>query len=259
MSSIYSSTDLKGVTTLTLSRPERHNALNRDFIDEFKACLDSVENTTRILVIAAEGNSFCAGGDIQWMHDSVNLTPEQNQADAMALSNLLETLNSFPVPVIARVQGAAYGGGAGLACCCDIVVASEDAMFAFSEVRLGIIPATISPYALSAIGARSARRYFLTGERFDALCAYRLGLVHDVCSKDDLDNRIKDILDRLLASGSVAQKSCKQLIADIAGQPITDSMREELGQRLAEVRASDEGQEGLQAFLEKRKPSWQSS
>ncbi|MEE9322605.1 MAG: enoyl-CoA hydratase-related protein [Granulosicoccus sp.] len=259
MSSIHSSTDLKGVTTLTLSRPERHNALNRKFIDEFKASLDSVEGSTRVLIIAAEGDSFCAGGDIQWMRDSVNLTAEQNQADAMALSNLLDTLNRFPAPVIARVQGAALGGGAGLVCCCDIVVASEDAIFAFSEVRLGIIPATISPYALSAIGARAARRYFLTGERFDALCAYRLGLVHDVCSSDNLNNRIKDILDRLLASGSVAQKSCKRLIADIAAQPITDSMREELGQRLAEVRASDEGQEGLQAFLEKRKPSWQSS
>ena len=256
MSYLTTQTDSRGVTTITFNRPDAFNAMNRQFMDELTITLDKLRSNTRILVIAANGKHFCAGADINWMKQSAELTDEQNMEDAMALSNMLESLNSFAFPTIARVRGAALGGGTGIVSCCDIVVAAEDATFAFSEVRLGIIPATISPYALAAIGARAARRYFLTGEKIDAVGAYRLGLVHDVCSTDNLDMRVEEKITALLQCGPSAQSAAKQLIADVANQAVTSESREQLSKRLAAVRTGKEAQEGLSAFIEKRDPDW---
>lgn len=256
MAYLKTETDDRGVTTITLNRPEQHNAINRAFIDEFSAALDHLGSNTRILVIAAEGRNFCAGADINWMRESAELSDEQNAADARALSDMLDALNSFARPVIARVHGAALGGGSGLVCCCDIVVADETARFGFSEVRLGIIPATISPYAIAALGPRLARRYFLTGESIDAVEAYRLRLIHDVCSTDNIDRRVEEKIEALLSGAPSAQAATKQLIADVTGRRIDAELRQEISGRLAEIRAGAEAQEGLAAFLQKRKPDW---
>ena len=256
MTDLHCVTDERGVTTLTIDRPERHNALDRELIDAMASALHSIESITRVLVIAGSGNSFCAGADIAWMKASIALSEADNRADAAALSSLLESLDTFPHPTIARIQGAAIGGGSGLAACCDIAIANETALFGFPEVRLGLLPATISPYVLSAIGAREARRWFLTGERFDAVTAYRLGLVHDVCSTDNLDTRVDERVKALLAGGPEAQRATKQLVMDVAGRPVTENLRQEVANRLAKQRAGTEAQEGLTAFLEKRKPGY---
>lgn len=225
-------------------------------MDDLSATLDTIIDNTRVLIVEGAGKHFCAGADINWMKQSVTLTEQQNHEDAMAFSDMLYKLNSFPRPTIARVQGAALGGGTGLICCCDIVVAETSATFALSEVRLGIIPATISPYAIRAIGARAARRYFLTGERFNASTAQRLGLVHELCSIDDIDQAINQQVEALLACGPCAQQEAKQLIADIDGQQFDTALRQELASRLARIRATDEAQEGLEAFLHKRTARW---
>lgn len=256
MNYLTTETDSRGVTTVTFNRPDTFNAMNRQFMDELTITLSKLRSNTRILVIAGNGDHFCAGADINWMKQSAELTAEANHADAMALSNMLEALNTFAYPTIAKVHGAALGGGTGIVSCCDIVVASEDAKFAFSEVRLGIIPATIGPYALAAIGARAARRYFLTGEKIDAVEAYRLGLVHDVCSLDNLGIRVEEKISALLSGGPSAQTAAKQLIADAANKAVTDEFRTQLASRLASIRTSKEAQEGLGAFLEKRDPDW---
>lgn len=256
MSYFSTQTDTRGVTTITLDRPDNYNAMNREFIDAFTATLDKLRSNTRILVIAANGKHFCSGADVNWMKQSVALSEEQNINDAMALSDMLEALNTFATPTIAKVHGAALGGGTGLVSCCDIVVAAEDARFSFSEVRLGIIPATISPYALAAIGKRAARRYFLTGEQFDVLEAYRLGLVHDVCSTDNLDTRVEEKITSLMCCGPKAQIEAKKLITDIADKPVDTTLRQGLAARLASIRTGSEAQEALSAFLEKRTPNW---
>lgn len=256
MTYLNTQTDDTGITTITLNRPEQYNAMDRQLMDELTITLDKLNSNTRVLVLSGAGKHFCAGADINWMKQSVNLTTEQNHDDAMALSDMLFKLNTFPQPTIARVQGAALGGGTGLICCCDIVVAEESASFAFTEVRLGIIPATISPYALAAIGPRAARRYFLSGERISALEAHRLGLVHDVCSADNLDNRVTGKIEALLACGPRAQSAAKELIVDVHDKTIDTNLRQQLATRLAGIRATDEAQEGLGAFLEKRKPAW---
>ncbi len=254
MSYVSTQTDSRGVTTITFDRPDVANAMNREFMDELTVTLTKLRSNTRILVIAAKGRHFCAGADINWMKQSASLSDEENQADAMALSTLLQTLDRFACPTIARVSGAAMGGGTGIVSCCDIVVAAEDSKFAFTEVKLGLIPATISPYALAAIGARAARRYFLTGEIIDAVEAYRLGLVHDVCSTDNLDIRVEEKISVLLSGGPTAQQAAKQLIVEVANQPVTDELRQQLASRLAGIRTSDEAQDRLSAFLEKRGP-----
>ncbi|MFT7213550.1 MAG: methylglutaconyl-CoA hydratase [Granulosicoccus sp.] len=250
-------TDTRGVTTLTLNRPDNYNALDRDFIDELTSAVNSLDTGTRILLINANGKHFCAGADINWMKASASLTDEQNREDAMAFSHMLDVVNAFERPTIARIHGAALGGGTGLACCCDIVIASETAQFAFSEVKLGIIPATISPYSIAAIGSRAARRYFLTGERINACEAYRIGLAHDVCALTDLDLMVEEHIQSLLSASPKAQTAAKKLIADVTGKDIDLLLRTSLGDRLATIRASDEAQEGLSAFLEKRAAKWQ--
>jgi len=249
-------TDHRGVTTLTLNRPRQHNALNRQLIDELTHILPQIQKQTRVLILAANGNNFCAGADINWMRAGASLGQAENHEDAMAFSNCLKALDEFRHPTIARVQGAALGGGTGLICCCDMVVANESARFAFSETRLGIIPATLSPYALQAIGPRQARRYFLTAEAIDALEAYRIGLIHDVCSSDNLDRRVEEKVSELLECSSAAQVAAKQLIPEVAGRQIDDALREQLATLMAAIRATDDAQEGLAAFLEKRPARW---
>ena len=211
----------------------------------------------RAVVLSSTGKSFCAGADLNWMRSAAGYSADENLRDANRLAELLATLNQLPKPTIARVQGPAYGGGVGLIAACDIAVGTYDALFSLSEVKLGIIPAVISPYVLAAIGERYSRRYMLTAEPFSAAEAYRIGLLHEIVPGDEqLDEAIGEILDSLLANGPCAQAECKALIRVVAGQPIDEQTIAETAQRITRVRASPEGQEGLAAFLEKRPPHW---
>lgn len=249
-----------GIGILTLNKAERHNAFDETLIAEITAGLRQLDTDrrVRVVVVSAAGKSFCAGADLNWMKRAAAASAEENLADARRLGELLATLNELSKPTIARVQGPAYGGGVGLIAACDIAVASYDALFSLSEVKLGLIPAVISPYVLAAIGERHARRYMLTAERFSAAEAYRIGLVHEIVpGADQLDDAIGEIVDTLLKNGPNAQAECKALIRVVAGQPIDESTIEETVRRITRVRASPEGREGLAAFLEKRAPGWQ--
>lgn len=231
---------------LTLARPETRNVFDADLIAELAEAFVDV-GKSRAVLLSGDGPSFCAGADAKWMRASVDLDYDANVDDANALRGMLDAIDRCPAPVLARVQGHALGGGAGLVACADIAVADAGAVFAFSEVKLGIIPAVISPYVLAKIGPSMARRYFLTGERFDAATALRLGLVHEVAA--DLDNAVAAILKELETAGPRASRHAKRLVLDRPDGP-------ETARRIAERRTSDEGQEGLKAFLERRKPSW---
>ncbi|MCH6565167.1 MAG: enoyl-CoA hydratase/isomerase family protein [Proteobacteria bacterium] len=251
-------TDARGVATLTLNRPEKHNAFDDRMITDLLQALDNIgkDKSVRVLVLRAAGKSFCAGADLDWMRRMADYDFAQNLADARRLAQLMYRLNRLHKPVIARVQGASYGGGVGLIACCDIAIASDNAIFSLSEVRLGLIPSVISPYLIAAIGSRAARRYFLSGERFDAARALQLSLVHEVVEPESLDARLEQCIDALLNSGPSAQAAAKELIEQVQGRAIDESLIEETARRIAEVRASDEAREGLTAFLEKRKPDW---
>jgi methylglutaconyl-CoA hydratase len=227
---------------VTLARPDRHNAFDAALIGELAETFVDV-GRARAVVLAGDGKSFSAGADVDWMRSSVELSHEENIADAHALRLMLEAIDTCPAPVVARVQGFALGGGAGLVAAADIAIAASDAVFAFSEVKLGIIPAVISPFALAKIGPSAARRYFLTGERFDAATALRIGLVHEVA--DDVDAATDRVLGELLSAGPLAVRWAKRLIRERPPGP-------ETARWIADRRASDEGQEGLRAFLEKR-------
>jgi methylglutaconyl-CoA hydratase len=231
---------------ITLARPETRNAFDAALIAALSQAFVDV-GTARAVVLAGDGASFCAGADIEWMRASVDLDHDANVADATALRRMLEAIDRCPAPVIARVQGHALGGGAGLIACADIAVADEGAVFAFSEVKLGIIPAVISPFALAKIGPSAGRRYFVTGERFDARTALRIGLVHEVDA--DLDSALERVLRELRTAAPRAARHAKRLVLD---RP--DAL--ETARRIAERRTSDEGQEGLRAFLDRRRPSW---
>ncbi len=231
---------------LTLARPETRNAFDAELIRELSEAFVDV-GKARAVVLAGEGQSFCAGADVEWMRASVELDYEANLADANALRGMLDAIDRCPAPVLVRVQGHALGGGAGLVACADIAVADANAVFGFSEVKLGIIPAVISPYALAKIGPSAARRYFVTGERFDAATALRIGLVNEVSA--DLDAAVDAILGELRTAGPKAARHAKRLVLDRPDGP-------ETARRIAERRTSDEGQEGLKAFLERRGPSW---
>ena len=234
------------VLRITLARPETRNAFDAALIAELaEAFVDA--GTARAVVLAGDGPSFCAGADVEWMRSSVDLTHDENVADATALRRLLEAIDTCPAPVIAVVQGHALGGGVGLVACSDIAIAHDRTVFAFSEVKLGIIPAVISPFALRKIGDSAARRYFVTGERFDAATALRIGLVHEVT--DDLAATLGRVLDELRTAGPRAARHAKRLVLERPDGPDT-------ARRIAERRTSDEGQEGLRAFLERRPPSW---
>jgi methylglutaconyl-CoA hydratase len=251
-------TDPRGVATVTLNRPEKHNAFDEQFIATLTVAFRKLgaDSKLRAVVLRANGRNFCAGADVDWMKRMAGHGPAENLRDAEAMAEMFRTVDAMPVPVIARVQGAALGGGCGLICLCDIALASTDATFAFSEVRLGIIPATIGPYVLRTIGTRAARRWLLTGERFGAPRAREIGLVHEVLDESGLDDAVNSVLDGILKSGPGAVRATKQLIRDLAGRAITDDLVAMTCRRIAEIRASDEGREGLSAFLEKRLPAW---
>lgn len=246
------------VATVTLTRPQVHNALDETLVGNLAQAFQklSVAEAVRVVVLAAEGDSFCAGGDLQWMRRAAALSPEDNRRDAMQFAIMLDAVERCAKPVVAMVHGPALGGGVGLVAACDVAIASEEASFALTEVRLGLIPAIIGPSVAAAIGSRACRRYFLTGERFDAREALRLGLVHAVVAPDRLAEARERVVAALLKGAPQAQAEAKDLlrvIADMAPGP--DLMRWTAG-RLAELRAGDEARDGLAAFLEKRKPRW---
>lgn len=259
-SPIVSEITPQGVATVTLNRPGIHNAFDDTLIGELTETLRRLDADyeARFLVLGANGNSFSAGADIGWMRRMADYDKRQNRADARLMAELMRTLYEFGKPTIARVQGPAFGGGVGLVACCDIAVASEHAAFALTEVKLGLIPAVIGPYVVKAIGERQARRYFLTGERFDAREALRIGLIHKVVADDALDDWIERMIRQLSGNGPEAMTASKALVRAVSGAPIDATVREDTARRIAEIRASDEGQEGLDAFLNKRKPDWAS-
>ena len=243
---------------VALNRPDVHNAFNEKLIGELTTVLQALDAqaAVRAVVLTGHGKSFCAGADLNWMKKMAAYDAAENLADAQALALMLRTLNGLSKPTVACVRGAAFGGGVGLVACCDIAVAAHDAIFSLSEAKLGLIPATISPYVIEAIGARQARRYFLTAERFTAAEAFRIGLVHDIVPEPELDARINELLGDLLVAGPVAQMECKALIRGVAHKPIDASVIAGTAEHIAAVRASPEGKEGVAAFLGKRSPKW---
>lgn len=250
--------DDRGIATVLLNRPDRHNAFDEHMIAELSAVFESLSNKQeiKVMILRSNGKNFSAGADLDWMKRMANYGHEENLRDANLLAKMLHTLNYLPFATVARVQGAAMGGGAGLVCCCDIAIASDKASFAFSEAKLGLIPATISPYVVQSIGAQAARRYFLTAERFDATKALSLGMVSEIVAEDTLDTEIEKLVVAILGNSSNAVKSAKQLVFDIENQEVTSDLIQMTSERIADIRASDEGKEGLTAFLEKRKPNW---
>ncbi len=252
--------DARGVATVTLNRAELHNAFDDALIADLTAKLVGLDadKAVRVVVLAAAGKSYSAGADLNWMKRMSAYSFEENLVDARGLAGLMKTLDRMSKPTIAKVQGAAYGGGVGLVACCDMAIASETASFCLSEVKLGIIPAVISPYVIAAMGERASRRYMLTAERFDALEAHRLGLVHEVVPPGELDAKVEALVGILLANGPDALAACKELIFAVARQPTSEAVIEDTARRIAERRASPEGREGIGAFLEKRKAGWAS-
>jgi len=249
-----------GVARVTLNRPEVRNAFDDALISQLAKAFRDIENdpSVRVLVLAGNGPAFCAGADLNWMKRMSGYSREQNVADARALAEMLAALDRMPKPTIARVHGPAFAGGTGLVAACDIAVGTPEAKFCFSEAKLGLSPATISPHVMRAIGVRAARRYFLTAEVFDAAEAERIGLLTFTVQKELLDKTIEDLLAHLLAGGPEAMKKIKQLIRDVAGRGVDAALIGDTAERIAEIRASPEGKEGIASFLEKRKPSWSS-
>lgn len=248
-----------GVATIRMNRPEKHNAFDDVLIAELTDAFRRAGNdgTARVVVLESTGPSFSAGADLGWMKRMAGEPREANERDSMALADLMSAIDLCPKPVLGLVQGAAFGGGVGLAACCDIVIASEAASFSLSEVRLGLIPAVISPYVAAAIGARACRRYFLTAERFEAATARELGLVHEVVPAAELDAARDKMVGHLLKGGPVALRAAKDLVARVTNAKIDNALLQDTARRIADQRASDEGKEGVAAFLEKRKPNWQ--
>jgi methylglutaconyl-CoA hydratase len=251
-------TDARGIATLTLNRPERRNAFDDALIAELIEAYHSVgaDPNIRALVLTGAGAAFSAGGDLNWMRRMAGNSEAENYADAMRLATMFRSLNELPKPTIARVNGAAFAGGVGLVCCCDIAVAAEGAVFSISEVRLGLVPSTIGPYVVAAIGQRAARRYGLTGETLDAATALRIGLVHETAAAAELDAAVERIATALLAGGPRAQHRAKRLIAELDGRAVDEEVMALTARTIAEMRASEEGREGVSSFLEKRAPSW---
>ncbi len=249
----------QGVYTITLSRPDVRNAFNETLIGEIRQAFEQAgsDPAVRCIVLAAEGKAFCAGADLNWMRRMADYNRQQNIDDAGELARMLRTIFECPKPTIARVQGDVYAGGMGLVATCDMAVSLDSAGYCLSEVKLGLIPATISPYVIRAMGARASHRYFLTAERFDAAEALRLGLVHEVVSSEaQLDERVSALVQALLLASPNAMRECKQLLRDVAGQEINDALVAQTVAGIADIRASAEGKEGVQSFLQKRKPSW---
>ena len=247
------------IATLSMNRPDLHNAFDAALIQSFTETLSSLgaDPGVRAVVLASTGPSFSAGADLQWMRAMATASQEENRIDSLALAGLMRTLDELPKPTIARVQGAAFGGGVGLVACCDIAIAADSARFGLTESRLGLLPAVISPYVIAAIGPRQARRWFATGEHFDALTAQQMGLVHQVVPADALDAAVQTQLNLLGKAGPIAAASAKVLVREVhAAGGDRDGLDRANAGLIAALRASDEGREGLSAFLEKRPPRW---
>ncbi|MDQ2993053.1 MAG: enoyl-CoA hydratase-related protein [Candidatus Eremiobacteraeota bacterium] len=247
----------EGLARVALARPDVRNAFNAEVIAELRTAFDELgrEPSTFAIVLSGEGKVFCGGADVNWMRASLELARERNVADAQSMSDMFRAIDGCPKPVIARVHGAALGGGAGLAAVCDVVVASDDAVFGFTETKLGIIPAVISPFVLAKIGISNARALFLTGERFDASRAQAIGLVHEVVSNDALDAAVERVIAELRTAGPEAAAAAKRLIGEVSALSY-DATRDHTAHAIAHRRTTPEGQEGLRAFLERRNPGW---
>ena len=260
MHTLKSSTDKRGVLTLRMHRPEVHNAFDAKMIAELTAALLAAnhDDSVRMVVISGSGSCFSAGADMNWMRSLVDASLEDNESDALRLAKLMRSLNYLSKPSIAKINGAAFGGGVGLIAACDVTIAVDDARFGLTEARLGLAPAVISPYVIRCIGERNARRYFLSGERFDSQKALDIGLIQQLVPADQLDEAIEDIIRELLKSGPLAVAECKQLAFKVAGhdEKSQQSIDEYTARLIARLRISAEGQEGLAAFLEKRRPGW---
>ena len=247
-----------GVARLWLNRPDLRNAMNDVLIAELNDAIAALvaDDAVRVIVLGGRGKAFCAGGDLAWMKTAREMTPEAAREDSVKLARALRRLYESPKPTVARVHGAAFAGGMGLVAACDIAVASAETRFCLSEVKLGLIPAMISPYVIRAMGEPRARRFFLTAEVFDATEAHRIGFVHELAPAGTLDERLDALLAHLVQGGPLALAETKRLIRDVAGRPIDDAITDETASRISRVRASDEAQEGIAAFFEKRKPGW---
>ena len=247
-----------GVATVTLNRPDVRNAFNEDVIAELTQAFTQLgqQADVRCIVLAANGPAFCAGADLNWMRRIADYSHAENLADAAQLANMLRVIHSCPKPTVARIQGDVYAGGMGLVAVCDVAVTVDTAHFCLSEVKLGLIPATISPYVIRAMGARTAHRYFLTAERFTAAEALRIGFVHEEVALDALDATVAQITSALLAASPHAAASCKQLVRDVVGQAMSPELVAMTVGAIADSRISAHGREGVQSFLQKRKPDW---
>lgn len=252
---VRSTNDARRVAWIRLARPEVKNAFNAELIAQLSAAVDAVLPDTRCVILASEGDAFCAGADLAWMRSMADYTLEEDRADSRALANLFAKLDALPMPLIARVQGAAIGGGAGLVAIADIAVAAEEATFAFTEVRLGIPPAIISPYVVRKVGHSFATAAFTTGIRFDSHRAFDTGLVHSVVDASQLDAEVGRFVEAIVAGGPAAVNAAKHLVREVSGRPPAE-VRELTVQRIADARVSAEGQDGMRAFLEKRPARW---
>ena len=246
------------VAEVYLNRPDVRNAFNDSVITELTAAFTALGADTelRAIVLGGHGKSFCAGADLSWMRAMAGYDWERNRADAQALADMLWAIYACPLPVVGRVHGDCYAGGVGLAAVCDVVVAADGMHFCLSEARLGLLPATIGPYVVRALGEQASRRYFTTAERFSAARAHELGFVHEVVAAEAIDAKVNEIVSALVANGPAAVKACKRLVQDIAGRPIDDTLRADTARRIADIRASAEGKEGVLSFLDKRSPAW---
>ena len=246
------------VAEIWLNRPDVRNAFNDAVIAELTGAVRGLaaEPGLRVIVLAGHGKAFCAGADLSWMRTMAGYSWERNHADASALADMLWTLWNCPLPLVGRIHGDCYAGGVGLAAVCDVVLAAQGAQFCLSEARLGLLPGTIGPYVLRALGEQASRRYFVTAERFGAEQAQVLGLVHEVVPAEQLDARLAEVVAALVTNGPAAVRACKRLVKDLAGRPIDEALRDDTARRIADIRASDEGREGVSAFLNKREPNW---
>jgi len=246
------------VARVYLNRPEVRNAFNDGVIAELTHTFEALgaDAMLRCIVLGGHGKAFCAGADLNWMRAMAGYSWEQNRADAQALADMLWTIYSCPVPVVGRVHGDCYAGGLGLASVCDVLVAAEGVNFCLSEAKLGLLPATIGPYVVKAMGEQAARRWFVTAERFSATQAHAMGFVHECVPPDALDAKVDELVAALVANGPMAVRACKKLVQDVAGRPIDAELRADTARRIADIRASDEGREGIASFLGKRAPNW---
>lgn len=258
MSKVITGIDSRGVARVTIDNPEKHNAFDDKIIAQLIEAFTAVagNQNVRVMVLGSAGKSFSAGADLGWMQRMAGYSYKENLRDSHALAEMLKILNSMPQPTIARIQGAAFGGAVGLVSCCDIAIAAQTASFSLSEVKIGLVPATISPYVIAAIGERASRRYFITAEHFNAQTAQQLGLVSETTEIDSLDAKVEEIVGALLANGSAAIQCAKQLIFNVSGKPIDQALIDQTCETIAAIRVSEEGQEGLNAFLQKRPAKW---